>query len=311
MIHHVLSRNTQAGLAGILCFSLPLLAATANGQNAPRPEPTSKNVPYGPHERNVIDYYKVESDKPTPVLVYIHGGGFRQGDKKNINAGLHKLCAESGIAFAAINYRLSGQAIYPAQMHDPARAIQFIRSKSDEWNIDPSRIASLGGSAGAGISLWLAFHDDMADPKSADPVARQSTRLACAIGLQAQCTYDPRVIREIIPGNAYNNPALKHLFGVPVDWDWDTDEVNPELSALLIDASPIAHLTRDDAPVFVFHRESQDVPGNIHHGNFGRHLEKEMDEQNIECIRHMSTDLPEGDAQNTAIFTFVKKHFGM
>lgn len=231
--------------------------------------------------------------------------------KKNINANLYKLCAESGIAFAAINYRLSGHAIYPAQMHDAARAIQFLRSKADEWNIDPTRIASHGGSAGAGISLWLGFHDDMADPKSEDPVARQSTRLACAIALQAQCTYDPRVIREIIPGDAYDERALKYLFGVPLDWNWDTAEVSPALSALLIDASPITHLTKDDAPVFVYHREKQDIPGNIHHGNFGRHLKKEMDALNIECIRHMSTDLEEGDAQNAAIFAFVKKHFGI
>ena len=311
MKRHTLLRHAHAGLAGILCLTLLLLAGTANAQNAPRPEPTYKNIPYGPHERNVIDFYKAASGQPTPVLVYIHGGGFRRGDKKNINVGLYKLCAESGIAFAAVNYRLSGHAIYPAQMHDAARAIQFLRSKADEWNIDPTRIASHGGSAGAGISLWLGFHDDMADPKSTDPVARQSTRLTCAIALQAQCSYDPRVIREIIPGDAYNTRALKYLFGVPPDWNWDTAEISPALSAMLIDASPITHLTRDDAPVFVYHRERQDIPGNIHHGNFGRHLKKEMDALNIECIRHMSTDLKEGDEQNTAMFAFIKKHFGM
>jgi acetyl esterase/lipase len=59
-------------------------------------------------------------------------------------------------------------------MHDGARAVQYLRSRAKEWNLDPARVAATGGSAGAGISLWLAFHADLADPKSKDPVARQS-----------------------------------------------------------------------------------------------------------------------------------------
>ncbi len=49
--------------------------------------------------------------------------------------------------------------------------------KADDWNVDKTRVAAYGGSAGAGTSLWLAFHDDLADPKSADPVLRESSRL--------------------------------------------------------------------------------------------------------------------------------------
>ena len=55
-------------------------------------------------------------------------------------------------------------------------SLQTIRSKAKEWNLDPERIACYGGSAGAGISLWLAFHEDLADPNSDDPIARQSTQ---------------------------------------------------------------------------------------------------------------------------------------
>ncbi|MEW6357669.1 MAG: alpha/beta hydrolase fold domain-containing protein [Planctomycetota bacterium] len=276
-----------------------------------RPTPDFADVPYGPHERNVLDFWKAKSDTPTPVLVFFHGGGFRGGDKKGVNMFLHKWCLESGISFAAANYRLSDQAPYPAQMHDSARAIQFLRSKAAEWNIDPKRIAAYGGSAGAGISFWLAFHDDMADPKSDDPVARQSTRLACAVGLQAQCTYDPREIKKIVPGPAYNDGALKQLFAVPQDWDWDTAQVTEDLSARMKDASPITHLTKDDPPVFVFHQKAQDVPGNIHHANFGRHLKKEMDAIGIECIHRMNTDYDGPEAQFKDIFLFVKKNFGM
>ncbi|NOZ22999.1 MAG: alpha/beta hydrolase fold domain-containing protein [Planctomycetes bacterium] len=276
-----------------------------------RPAPDFANVSYGLHPRNILDFWKAKSDAPTPVLVFFHGGGFRKGDKSGVNPFLLKWCLESGISFAAANYRLSDQAPYPAQMHDSARAIQFLRSKAEEWNIDPKRIAAYGGSAGAGISLWLAFHDDMADPKSDDPVARQSTRLACAVGLQAQCTYDPREIKKIVPGRAYNDGALKQLYGLPADWDWDTAQVNDALSAKLQDASPITHLSKDDPPVFVYHRKAQDVPGNIHHANFGRYLKKEMDALGIECIQRMDTDYDNPQAQFRDIFEFVKKNFGM
>ncbi|MCK5802203.1 MAG: alpha/beta hydrolase fold domain-containing protein [Lentisphaeria bacterium] len=279
------------------------------GKRPPLPAPSFANVPYGTHERNVLDFWKADSDVPTPVLVFFHGGGFRAGDKGSVNALLLKWCMESGISFAASNYRLSSQAPYPAQMHDSARAIQFLRSKAKEWNIDASRFAAYGGSAGAGLSLWLAFHDDLADPASDDPVARQSTRLACAIGLQAQCTYDPRVIKKIVPGRAYQDGALKLLYGLPPEWDWDTADVDEALDAQLQDASPIAHLTRDDPPTFVYHRKRQDVPGNIHHANFGRHLKKAMDALDIESIHRMDTNYDGPQSQWKDVFEFVKKQF--
>lgn len=62
-------------------------------------------------------------------------------------------------------------------LSDAARPLQFVRSKATEWNVDKERIAASGGSAGTCSSLWLAFHTDMADPKSEDPVAHESTRL--------------------------------------------------------------------------------------------------------------------------------------
>jgi acetyl esterase/lipase len=131
------------------------------------------SVKYGPFHATLV--WLVKSDKPTPVMVSIHGGGFSSGNKA-VSPDLLEECLKSGISVVASTYRLSGEVIAPAQFLDSARAIQFIRSKAKEWNLDPSRIAATGGSAGAGISLWLGFHDDLADPKSEDSVLRQSTR---------------------------------------------------------------------------------------------------------------------------------------
>ena len=140
-----------------------------NAPQAPSQPPTYPDVKYGPYARNVMDVWLAKSDKPTPVLVSIHGGGFSGGNKSVGASTRCDECLKSGISVVAITYRLSDEAKAPAQFLDSARAIQFIRSKAKEWNIDPTRIAATGGSAGAGISLWLGFHDDLADPKNARP----------------------------------------------------------------------------------------------------------------------------------------------
>jgi len=151
-------------------------------------------VSYGSHPRNVLDFWKAESDKPTPVVIFIHGGGFRNGDKSKIqnpaNFGQVKKCLENGVSFASINYRFVVDARLDEIILDCARAVQFLRSKAKEWNIDKTKVAAYGGSAGAGTSLWLATHDDLADPDNNDQVLRESTRLVAAALNGTQATYD-------------------------------------------------------------------------------------------------------------------------
>ncbi|MDP6442936.1 MAG: alpha/beta hydrolase [Pirellulaceae bacterium] len=276
---------------------------------AAKPKPTFSDVAYGKHQRQVLDFWQAKSDQPTPVFVWIHGGGFRAGNKASIPASLVQSFTRSGVSCASIHYRLTDAAPYPAQMHDSARAIQFIRSKSKEWNIDPRRFAAGGGSAGSGISQWLAFHDDMAKPSSDDPVARQSTRLSCALPINMQSTYDPRTIKEIIPGNAYKHPALLTFFGRPAKWNWDSDPIDGKLDALLRDASPITHLTKDDAPIYLIHYERSNKPGNIHHSNFGKHLESAMGKLGIECVRKMDSDYKSMNEAYADMVKFVRKQF--
>src|SRR5206468_1194082 len=110
------------------------------------------NVPYGKHPRQVLDFYPAKSDKPTPVVFYIHGGGWQGGDKKGFNP---KPFLDKGISVVAINYRYVKQAIddkveppVKAPLEDAARALQFVRSKAAEWNLDKKRIGATGGSAG-------------------------------------------------------------------------------------------------------------------------------------------------------------------
>lgn len=312
MIHPFISSKRWVTAARAMALTLTCslsMAQTAKNSGPPKPVPTFPNVAYGNHERHVLDFWQAPANQPTPVFVWIHGGGFRGGDKSSIPAELLMPCLQAGISCASIHYRLSSDAPYPAQMHDSARALQFIRSKAKQWNLDPQRIAAGGGSAGSGISQWLAFHDDMARPDSRDPVDRQSTRLVCAIPINMQSTYDPREIKQLIPGDAYKHPALVSLFALPEDWDWDTGKVDAKLHELLRDASPIQHLSQDDVPIFLIHYERSNTPGNIHHSNFGEHLKQAMDGLGIECVRRMDSDYESMSAAYADMLKFLQKHF--
>jgi acetyl esterase len=284
-----------ATIALFIAFALVGLAGSAAGQQGKaknkgevKPPPDMANVAYGPHERNVMDVWKAKSDQPTPLLVFIHGGGFRAGSKEAVPAYLLNGCLNNGISVISINYRLSPEVHFPAHYMDCARAIQLARSKASEWNLDPKRVASSGGSAGAGTSLWLGFHDDLADAKSDDPVLRESTRLSCMVVLGAQSTYDPRVIKKIVGGRAHEHPALPDFFGLTPN-EFETEKAYQRYEG----ASAINFLTKDDPPVYAFYNEGRKLPDDpqpgqgIHSINFGTYLKEKMDPLGIECIvRH-------------------------
>ena len=290
--------------------SAVLLALAGWPAFAQERRPTHENVKYGPHVRNVMDVWLARSDKPTPVLVSIHGGGFRGGNK-SVSPDLLRRCLDSGISVVAITYRLSDQAIAPAQFLDAARAIQLIRHRAREWDLDAERVAATGSSAGAGLSLWLGFHEDRADPESDDPVLRQSTRLTCMSVFNGQTSYDPRFIRDLFPGtDIYKESALAQLFDVDLN---ELDVLPEEKYELFEFVSPINHLTRDDAPAQLIYASELDTPIKsqgigIHHPQFGRALKERMDKLGIECQLH--TGIGRGESSELTL-GFVKKHFGL
>jgi acetyl esterase len=239
---------------------------------------------------NVLDFYQAPSDKPTPLVVYIHGGGF-VGGNKTVPPGVLKVFLDAGISLAAIHYRFvdGRKVIFPAPQHDGARAVQFLRSKAREWNIDPDRVACYGGSAGAGISMWIGFHQDLADPGSDDPVKRESTRIQAIGTFGGQSTYDPIQIKELIGGRAWEHPSIFKIYGLKT-----ADEaLHPtlEMQQLYDESSAFTHLSSDDPPLFMVYNEADGPlppdakPGQgIHHPNFGRHLKTKMDELQIENV---------------------------
>ena len=221
-------------------------AAPASG-----PAPTLVDVRYGPHERNVLDFWKAKSDQPTPVVVFIHGGGFVAGDKSKARGDrLVRECLDAGVSYAAINYRYRTGTPIQDVLRDCARAIQFIRSKAAEWNVDKARLAAHGGSAGAGSSLWLAFHDDLADPRSRDPVLRESSRLAAAGASACQFSYDILAWDTLFAGT---NGKYQEIDDRPGFSGLKSDEElrGPVGQKIRADCDMRGLISRDDPPVLL------------------------------------------------------------
>jgi acetyl esterase len=260
----------------------------------PRRTPTYSNVKYGPHERNVIDFYKAESDKPRPLAVYIHGGGFRRGSKRSLYRDVLRELLGAGISVAAIEYRLISDKPLPAAHHDSLRALQFIRSRASQWNIDKTRVGAFGGSAGAVICMWLAFHDEMADPSSSDPVQRESSRLTCVATGGGQTTMAIDWWMRWIPGYDKPDRDVAELFG---------DITDEELRKVLKEFSALSLITADDPPIFMYYEMKPDAPVPTdssraqawkgHHVMFGVKLKEKMDKLGVEA------DLKYPEAQTT------------
>lgn len=265
------------------CLAALILPLAAQAQE--KPLPTLANVPYGPHEKQVLDFYQATSTDPAPVMFFIHGGGWMTGDKANPD--FLPQCLAAGISVVSINYRLLPDATaakvdppVKACLDDCARALQFIRSKAGEWKLDKTRVAGCGGSAGGFNSLWLAFHDDMATPGSADPVARESTRLICALGIVPQTSLDPAQMREWIPNNEYGH----HAFSLPSYQDFLVQR--EMLLPWIKQFSPYELASPGDPPVYLFYDSApalgqphKDPP---HSANFGAGLVPKLKENGIE-----------------------------
>lgn len=253
------------------------------------PKPTRSEVRYGPHDRHVLDFWQADSDKPAPLVLVIHGGGWSSGSKERIQRIVDvKALLDAGISVAANNYRLMSHAraegVVPpvkAPMDDCARALQFLRTKATEWNLDPARVAAAGSSAGACTSLWLAYHDDLADPASKDPVLRQSTRLVCAAVVGAQTTLDPKQAKQWTPNSRYGG----HAFGKK-----DFAEALSARDAILpwiAEYSPYALAGKGDPPVALFYVKppamGKKEKDPTHSANYGVGLRQRCEELGIGC----------------------------
>ena len=256
------------------------------GAEAPSlPIQTHENISYGPHARNTLDFWQAKGDGPRPLLVYIHGGGWLTGDKSK-KAPAFKPFLDKGISCATFNYRLTPEHPLPAPVHDAARAIQFLRFKGRDWNINTSRIALTGPSAGACTSMWLLLHDDLANPVAVDPVLRESTRVCAASVQVGQTSIDPSVIEGWLGPNVLKHPMIFMAVGESsIDAAMRNFKIHRKVYA---EFSPINHVDAKDPPLFMTCSAEMGLPcrdagHGIHHPVYGVKLKEKSDGVGHEC----------------------------
>ena len=292
-------------------------AATPKG-----PAPTYADLPYGDHKSAVMDVWLADSKTATPIVVAIHGGGFKGGDKSKYH-GCSELqeCLKKGVSFASLNYRFSHEDPRGilACLDDSKRAIQFIRHHAKEWNIDKERVAAYGGSAGAGTTLWLAAHDEMADPNNPDPVLRESTRLSVAGLVGTQATYDILQWQDFIPSQQQGapeatarEPEILAFYGVKSMEELESSKGK----AIRKERDMLAWMSSDDPPLWMNNgmRSGPVAAGDKghtnHHPAHVERLKKRADEVGIESVA-IAPGVGLQPKPEVSMIDFFFKHLGV
>lgn len=194
-------------------------------------------------------HYPQELEKPAPLVVYVHGGGWIGGDKNGgIGRDFAPLLLQRGYVVAAINYRLSPQYQFPAHIQDVQCAIRHLRFNAKKYGIDPQRIAALGGSAGGHLVALLGTADENAGWPLGDYLeayAGISSRVQAVVDL-----FGPTDLVQISSGR---NNVEGNIFGA-------RDLNDPKL--LLY--SPLSHVTPDDPPFLILHGDKDGVVPLVH-----------------------------------------------
>src|SRR5947209_5066676 len=134
-----------------------------------------------------LDLYLPGAQGPFPLVIYVHGGAFKFGDKgDNEASGAFPFLLAAGYALTSINYRLSGEARFPAQIHDVKTAVRWLRANAVSCHIDPERIGAWGASAGGHLVSLLATSGGATALEGAElGHAEQSSRIQAVVSWYA------------------------------------------------------------------------------------------------------------------------------
>lgn len=206
------------------------------------PDKVERDVVYGKAddvELKLDLYYPKKTAGKLPVTVYVHGGGWQNGDKK-MGAGAMAIgeLIKRGYLVVSINYRLAPAHKFPAQIEDVKCAIRFLRAHSKDYNLDPKRIGVWGSSAGGHLVALLGTTDAKAGLEGKGGWPDQSSRVQAVVDL-----FGPADLTVEFPGG--NARIAQTVFGARST----KDEVMKR-------ASPVTYVSRDDPPFLILHGES-------------------------------------------------------
>ncbi|MEN3940592.1 alpha/beta hydrolase fold domain-containing protein [Prosthecobacter sp. SYSU 5D2] len=229
-------------------------ASTGRPQQGPRPVPAGVearlDLPYAENEnpRQKLDLYlpkERKADKPLPVIVFIHGGGWRNGDKAGGIGNLGRFVASGDYAGVSVGYRLTGEAQWPAQIHDCKAAIRWIKAHAEEHGLDATKIGVWGTSAGGHLVSMLGTSGDVKELEGTlGKHLDQDSQVTCVANYYGPENFITMVRQpSTIDRSQGRDYPEALLLGGPV----------PEREAVAREASPVTHVSAGDAAFFTAH----------------------------------------------------------
>lgn len=231
----------------ILFISLSLLLINPRciGQNTGYS--LKKDIEYASVEGHSLrlDFYQTQKEElNSPLVVWIHGGAWRSGSKASVPV---KHWLDHGFKIASVDYRLSGQARFPAQVHDIKAAIRFLRRHADSFQFDPARIIVAGASAGGHLAALVGVSNGLDQLEgTVGKDLQQSSSVCAAVSFYGASNLNSILGQSTAHGLSVRVPALQLLLG------GQPDQV-PEASRL---ASPITHVDEMDPPLWLIHGDA-------------------------------------------------------
>ncbi|MEN0051016.1 MAG: alpha/beta hydrolase [Bacteroidota bacterium] len=275
------------------------------------------DISYGVYERNLFDIAIPQSNQPTPLVIYMHGGGFTRGDKESIyrQTDLIEAFLREGVAFATINYRFLAQTEdgVRSSLEDCKQFLQFIRFYAADFNIDKANIACYGNSAGGGAALWLGVHDEMGDPESEDLIQRESSRIKSVVAIGTQSTYDIVRWEEIfeeynfsLRDTAYDLQPLLNFYQVR-----NIDKIySNKIKKYRKSVDMLGLMDAEDAPIYAENKGKAERPQRTldfyHHPYHARSLKRQAEKINLE---HNIISSRADQLGNIGAVRFVLNHF--
>lgn len=253
-------------------------------------------------------YIPDEGDGPFPVILSIHGGAFKSGDKSDGQVIPMLEGLKRGYAVVSINYRLSGEAIFPAQINDVKAAVRWIRANSKQYNLSHDKIAAWGGSAGGHLASLLGTSGDVKDLEDLTlGNADQSSRVQAVVDWFGPTDF--LKMDEQLKESKVNNPQMHSIQDSP-----ESELIGKNLAdapSLVEKANPETYITMDDPPFFIEHGLIDHLVPYQQSVNFAKKLEQIIGKDKVTLILLPGTDHAAPQFQTTEnvnkVFVFLDK----